>query len=258
MECSWDKYLEVQEELDKLPAEDVLAVFGYDMVDILRDCDDNILDMLLEEIRERETSKRSNTVMTNNVELISITPNYKKVLTGAISQCYQTDKHSDKALEHCIKAGHLSVLEHCYATFKVKCSIQTLLQLTRHRHLSFTVQSSRGTFLDEYLQTGDETIDAMIRGSAKAYNGLAIGGEWDFEQVALLAPKAMMYNLYVTGNFRAWFEYLPKRMCERTQKEHRELAEEIQKILAENAPAVFGRNMMACDTCKERSCSFHG
>ena len=26
MECSWDKYLEVQEELDKLPAEDVLAV----------------------------------------------------------------------------------------------------------------------------------------------------------------------------------------------------------------------------------------
>lgn len=100
--------------------------------------------------------------MTNNVELISITPNYKEVLTGAISQCYQTDKHSDKALEHCIQAGHLSVLEHCYATFKIKCSIQTLLQLTRHRHLSFTVQSSRGTTLEEWISTGDLQLDNIL------------------------------------------------------------------------------------------------
>lgn len=193
--------------------------------------------------------------MQNKVELISITPNYMDVLKTAASQCYQKEA-SDKVIDHIINAGHLSVLEHCYATFKLSCSIQMLLQLTRHRHLSFTVQSSRGSELTEYYKTGDCLIDMDIDLAMELYKttcGYSVN-----EKAAYSLPKAAMYNLVVTGNFRAWYEYLGKRLCKRAQKEHREVAQRIHILLQENAPKVFCRNLMNCTKCNEGSCSFHG
>lgn len=196
--------------------------------------------------------------MSNTVELLRYTPDYMDALTDAISMCHQK-KAGSKVLKHCIEAGHLSVLEHAYATFKLKCSIQTLLQLTRHRHLSFTVQSSRVTELDTYYTTGDTNLDEGFEIMALAYkfatdycrdNGIAI------ENSAYLAPKAMMYNLVVTGNLRAWYEYLPKRMCARAQTEHRELATEIKKQLAEVMPEIFADVTAPCENCKESGCAF--
>lgn len=196
--------------------------------------------------------------MSKYVELLRCTPDYMKALTDAISMCHQKQARSN-VLKHCITAGHLSVLEHAHATFKVKCSIQTLLQLTRHRHLSFTVQSSRVTELDTYYTTGDTNLDEGIEIKALAYkcatnycrdNGIAI------ENAAYLAPKAMMYSLVVTGNLRAWYEYLPKRMCARAQTEHRELATEIKKQLAEVMPEIFADVTAPCENCKESGCAF--
>ena len=65
-----------------------------------------------------------------------------------------------------------------------------------------------------------------------------------------------MYNLVVTGNFRAWFEYLPKRMCARAQTEHREVANEIKRLLAENAPEIFKDVTAPCSNYNETSCDF--
>ena len=76
------------------------------------------------------------------------------------------------------------------------------------------------------------------------------------EDAAYLLPKGAEYTLVVTGNFRAWYEYLPKRMCKRAQQEHRQLAMEIQKQLAQACPEIFDRDFMKCDMCTERSCSF--
>ena len=88
-----------------------------------------------------------------NVHLISHTPNPMTLLKTAASQCYQKEA-TDATIKHIIEAGHLSVLEHAYASFSVECSLTVLLQLTRHRHLSFTVQSSRGTLLSDLRETG--------------------------------------------------------------------------------------------------------
>lgn len=76
------------------------------------------------------------------------------------------------------------------------------------------------------------------------------------EDAAYLLPKGAEYTLVVTGNFRAWYEYLPKRMCKRAQQEHRQLAMEIQKQLAKSCPEIFDRDFMKCAMCTERSCSF--
>lgn len=187
------------------------------------------------------------------VELISITQNHMDLLKKAIGMCHQKQV-SDRVVKHCIEAEHMSVLEHAYASFKVKCSIQTLLQLTRHRHLSFTVQSSRVTDLKDYYETGDWFVDEMNKDTMNEYLSNPVSRQ---EQKAYMLPKAAMYNLVVTGNFRAWYEYLRKRLCARTQTEHHKLAEEIHKTLCLYAPQVFEHCMAPCYTCKEKSCVFH-
>lgn len=187
------------------------------------------------------------------VELISITQNHMDLLKEAIGMCHQTQV-SDRVVKHCIEAEHMSVLEHAYASFKVKCSIQTLLQLTRHRHLSFTVQSSRVTNLKDYYETGDWFVDEMNKDTMNEYLSNQASRQ---EQKAYMLPKAAMYNLVVTGNFRAWYEYLQKRLCARTQTEHRKLAEEIHNTLCLYAPQVFESCTAPCSTCKEKSCVFN-
>lgn len=191
------------------------------------------------------------------VKLVSITPNYKELLLLACSKPYGKDV-SLKGLKHIIEAGHLSVLEHCYASFEVKCSVRVLGQLTRHRHLSFTCQSARGkefdTFIDPELNMMPYCLESNVVGDAYRH---ALWLSMPYEDAAYYLPQGIETNIVVTGNFRAWFEYLPKRMCKRAMPEHRQLALAIHEILKKEAPEVFELCRMNCENCKERSCEFH-
>ena len=187
-------------------------------------------------------------------KLISYTRDYMSVLLLAASQSYQK-MASDKVIKHIIQAGHWSVLEHCMATFECTAIISVLLQITRHRHLSFTVQSSRGSELTSYRHTGNKIIDAGNDVSMCQYKALLNGGE-PYEEAAYLLPKAAKYSFIVSGNLRAWMEYLPKRLCKRAMPEHRELAQQIYQELRYAMPEIFDRDLMACSTCHEASCGF--
>lgn len=190
----------------------------------------------------------------STAKLIQITPDAMSLLKTAAGQCYQKEA-SNAVIRHIIKAGHLSVLEHCSATFEVTCSLLVLLQMTRHRHLSFTVQSSRGSVLGTNHQTGKAEIDAILASEMQEYQSLLSHG-YSKSEAAYVMPKAVEYHLVVTGNFRAWFEYLPKRMCKRASEEHRELAYTIYRELVGACPEVFGNVKLPCATCQEKGCSY--
>ena len=203
-----------------------------------------------------------------SAELISITNNYMELLKTACRQPYGKDI-TDKAIKRIIESGHLSVLEHCYASFFVKCSVRVLGQLTRHRHLSFTCKSARGSVFDTCIipagmydfsarhGVSKETIDSMIDRNPMlhAYHECIKDGLAE-QDAAYFLPQGVETSLVVTGNFRAWYEYLPKRLCRRAMPEHRKLAEDIHKLLVDAAPEIFDRCMLQCDNCKERSCTF--
>lgn len=191
-----------------------------------------------------------------SVKLIQAPAFPMKILKTAAGQCYQKAA-TNKVIEHIVEAGHLSVLEHCYATFEVTCSLAVLLQLTRHRHLSFTVQSSRGSKLEGLRYSDNASVNKANLGALDAYDKLLANGV-SYENAAYVLPKAVEYKLVVTGNFRAWFEYLPKRLCKRASKEHRELAELILHALRAYCPEVFLKCETSCATCKEKGCSFSG
>nr|DAW16560.1 MAG TPA: Thymidylate synthase complementing protein [Caudoviricetes sp.] len=193
-------------------------------------------------------------------ELISITPDYMELLKTACSQPYGKDV-TDKSVKKIIESGHLSVLEHCYASFLVKCSVRVLGQLTRHRHLSFTCKSARGSKFDTLetphfdFKTDAATYDYLKSIALEPYN-LALEAGMKEEAAAYLLPQGARTSIVVTGNFRAWFEYLPKRLCKRAMPEHRELAVLIHQELAKAAPEIFDRTFLNCSNCIESSCDF--
>lgn len=95
------------------------------------------------------------------VQLIASTPRPNLVCYLALHQCYSEGfildeydaiaKKSDEELgrlvvEKCIKFGHYSVIEHPSMTFAVQgFPHSVMVQATRHRTLSFSVQSQRYT-----------------------------------------------------------------------------------------------------------------
>lgn len=190
------------------------------------------------------------------VDLISMTPNYMTLLQCACRQPYGKDV-TEKSIKKIIESGHLSVLEHCYASFLVTCSVRVLGQLTRHRHFSFTCKSARGSRFDTLVNPytlGRVPLSDFNVG--RTYNSALSDKDTKEEQAAYFLPQGVETSLVVTGNFRAWYEYLPKRLCKRAMPEHRKLAEMIQERLADAAPEIFDRNFMNCKNCTERSCDF--
>lgn len=190
------------------------------------------------------------------VDLISMTSNYMTLLQCACRQPYGKDV-TEKSIKKIIESGHLSVLEHCYASFLVTCSVRVLGQLTRHRHLSFTCKSARGSRFDTLVNP--YTLESVPLGDfnvGRTYNSALNDADTKEEQAAYFLPQGVETSLVVTGNFRAWYEYLPKRRCKRAMPEHRKLAELIQERLADAAPEIFDKNFMNCANCTERSCDF--
>ena len=203
-----------------------------------------------------------------SAKLISITPNYMEILKTACSQPYGKDV-TEESIKKIIESGHLSILEHCYASFLVTCSVRVLGQLTRHRHLSFTCKSARGSVFGNYIipdglyefvekqGVPKEVFDSMLDKypMLQTYQELIADGLAE-QDAAYFLPQGVETSLVVTGNFRAWYEYLHKRLCKRAMPEHRKLAMAIQKCLADAAPEVFNKNFMNCAHCTERSCDF--
>lgn len=190
------------------------------------------------------------------VDLISMTPNYMALLECACKQPYGKDV-TEKSIKKIIESGHLSVLEHCYASFLVTCSVRVLGQLTRHRHLSFTCKSARGSRFDTLVNPYTlERVPLSDFNVGRTYNSALSDKDTKEEQAAYFLPQGVETSLVVTGNFRAWYEYIPKRICKRAMPEHRKLADAIQKRLADAAPEIFDKNFMNCAHCTERSCDF--
>lgn len=191
---------------------------------------------------------------STEVELIDITPDAMKKLAQVAGVCYQKEA-SENVIKKILDMGHWSVFEHCYATFRLKISVACLLQITRHRHLSFTVQSSRFTELKDVYKTGNEVIDRAIENEMESYAAmLNLCGP---EAALYCIPKAAMYEVYVTGNFRAWLEYLPKRMCLRAMKEHRDVAWKIKRILEKEYPLIFKGAFPNCTGCQDKKCAMN-
>jgi len=167
--------------------------------------------------------------------------------------------------------GHLSLFEHASATFVIDGVSRTFLaQLTRHRHLSFSVQSQRldrevpgvayHPTLTEHGLTGtgdgdknmprmsfyNDMLDGWYDQAVKKYNFVydmlverGCTPKEAREAAREFLPQAASCRIVVSGNLRAWLEFVQKRNVPQADRQIQEVAEEISKQLQVIAPEIF-------------------
>ena len=188
------------------------------------------------------------------VELLSITPNTEKLIEQAGRTAYQSfDKQKEGSekefIKMLIKKGHLSVLEHVYATFRIKGVSRALThQLIRHRLCSFTQKSQRWVsesafnyITPDSIKTNErakEVYDFFMSLAKDTYNALIEIGI-PKEDARFVLPNATETEIVVTANLREWRHIVLLRGSKSAQWEIRRLAIKILEILKQYVPTVF-------------------
>lgn len=185
--------------------------------------------------------------------------------------CYETfDKPNPHTaangayLRHILEVGHDALLEHATATLYIRgLSRAAGNELLRHRHLSFSQLSQRfvpareASVVIPDAITEDEDLRhiflAAVDETRFVYEELlgALESNLDDEPNALLRkkkarqaarailPNATETRFVVTGNYRAWRDFIAARASEHADVEIRELAIAILEVLKKQAPSLF-------------------
>lgn len=169
---------------------------------------------------------------------------------------------ASRLLKYCFKHGHVSIFEMADFTFEIKTSRAIAAQILRHRHFNYQEFSQRYSAVQDY-----EICEARMQDEKNKQNSLEVRDPevavWfdqsqreviDYaearykealrlgiakEQARFLLPMNVQTVMYMKGSLRSWIHYLAIRRGPETQKEHREIAEEIYKLLLVEAPDVM-------------------
>lgn len=189
------------------------------------------------------------------VELLAITPDAENLIEAAGRTCYDTGDRAGadsaaKFIRMLIRRGHVSVLEHAAATFRIRGVSRALThQLVRHRLASYSQRSQR--YVSEagfpYVTPpsvaqnadGHPVFDDAVENARAAYEKL-IGMGVPREDARFVLPNATATEIVMTANFREWRHIIKLRGEANAQWEIRKLVVMILKTLQKRAPTVFG------------------
>ena len=186
----------------------------------------------------------------------------------------KTREDKDYLRRTLFEQGHFSILEHASATFYLTGVSRALLaEITRHRHLSFSVLSQRfvseedanivvppairdakeinETHYDEELG-GDvigatDNLKVMANLAIATYAGLVeelqevegLSRKQAREAARAVLPNMTETRIVVTGNLRAWHEVIERRTAPDADAEFQQVAGMIRDELQKLAPEVF-------------------
>jgi thymidylate synthase (FAD) len=170
---------------------------------------------------------------------------------------------SDKLVKYLIAHKHFSPLEMVSACVEVETTRDIARQILRHRSFSFQEFSQRYAdptkdldfvFREARLQdlknrqnsieTDDLALNAkwiamqndVIEAAKKAYTWAVENGIAKEQARAVLPEGNTVSRMYINGTLRSFIHYIEVRSEKATQKEHREIAIEIAKVIAEVFP----------------------
>jgi thymidylate synthase (FAD) len=200
------------------------------------------------------------------VDLIAITPDSERLIERAGRTCYMSQERAEaetagKFLRMLVSKGHLSVLEHAYATFRIRgISRAATHQIVRHRLCSFSQKSQR--YVRE-VQNGFITplsvldkkqalavFRASVEASFNAYRDLLNLGI-PKEDARFVMPNATASEIVVSANFRELRHIIEVRGSRDAQWEIKQVAVEILRLIKQQAPNVFFDLAVGSDGCVE-------
>lgn len=210
-------------------------------------------------------------------------PDSTRLIEFAGRNCYQSwDRPNEetntptKYVEKTIhEKHHYSIMEHASATFLLESVSRSFLaELTRHRHLSFSVLSQRFVSPDKGLEmvlppalqdlpltnssypgpspqaSMKMRLEELANKSTELYHELfnvvnryhpEASKKQAAEAARCVLPNATATSIVVTGNFRTWVEIIQKRSDAGVDAEFRSVIALIAEELYDLDRAVFGK-----------------
>jgi len=190
------------------------------------------------------------------VEIIAFTPSPELLIEEAARICY--DSFEKKApgshvriIDHLIRSGHESVLEHASVTYRVGGVSRALThQLVRHRLASYSQRSQRYVketepqyvtppSCDNNLTNAKSIFEEAMINAWRAYNDLLKLGVKG-EDARFVLPNACCSEIIITMNFRELRHFFKLRTSKHAQWEIRAMAKEMwNQVMHIGAANVF-------------------
>lgn len=177
---------------------------------------------------------------------------------------------SDKLIKYLIKHQHWSPLEMVSACLEIETTRDIARQILRHRSFSFQEFSQR--YADPTKDLSFVTREARLQDTKNRQNSIELDkendgqsilqGQWKNKQQRIIDAAKEAYEwaiangiakeqaravlpeglttsrMYVNGTLRSWIHFIQVRSDAATQKEHRLIAIECAKIIAEIFPLM--------------------
>jgi thymidylate synthase (FAD) len=169
-----------------------------------------------------------------------------------------------KLLKYLIKNKHWSPFEMASMVVEINTTRDIARQILRHRSFSFQEFSQRYALASDL---GFETREPRLQDLKNRQNSIEVSNhelelEWfnkqcdilelvrntyDWaidnhiakEQARAVLPEGLTRSrMYMSGTIRSWIHYVDIRADIATQKEHREIAEQVKVILLEQLPSL--------------------
>jgi thymidylate synthase (FAD) len=204
-----------------------------------------------------------------NVKLVWATPEADKMI-AEIARVSNPDNQKNPNIEGLLKymmrEGHVSPFEMANACIEVNTTRDIGRQILRHRSFQFQEFSQRYATVDALPDASLRECrlqDAKNRQNSIACTDADINRWWQNAQMMQITESQNLYEqalkygiakeqarallpeglttsrMYMNGNMRSWIHYLQSRLHESTQKEHRDIANEILIVLRDVAPITI-------------------
>jgi len=203
-----------------------------------------------------------------NVKLQWATPDIDKQIMymARVSNPANQNSENSRLLHYCMEHGHVSPFEMASACLEINTTRDIGRQILRHRSFSFQEFSQRYQDVDtlpeaelrecrlqdtKNRQNSIECQDASIiawwyeiqsdiqRRTEYAYQTALQYGIAKEQARALLPEGLTPSRMYMSGTMRSWVHYLKQRLDPSTQKEHRQIAEQVLSVLRTVAPITM-------------------
>ena len=170
--------------------------------------------------------------MQQRVILVRWTPDADQLAMEAAALCYDS-KPSREVIRFCLGSGHESPLEHNAFTFKIHVSRIISQQFTRHRIASFSQRSQRYCVEDNFdYYTPPEIANnpeaharwREFQEEVRSIYKLLIEMKIPAESARMALSNATETIFYMTMNARELRHFFKLRLCNRAQKEIRQIA----------------------------------
>lgn len=185
----------------------------------------------------------------------------KKIMQNiekACRTCYRsenliTEESYKSLLKNCLNRGHESILEHEKITIRMICDIGVYKDLTRHRHASFSIESTRYCnygkdkfnneikFIDpcnmDEKELFNEWYSACTEIEQRYLKMAELGATPD--QMRMILPHSTAAEVVMTANIREWRHILSLRAAKMTHPSVQQLMIPLLLYFKEEMPELF-------------------